>query len=104
MSRFFMTGYLGIGFEYAAELTYPIQEGTSSGLLNMSSELFGIIFTLAGGEMFELYDDRVTNIALIIVLLAGFVMTIFIQGELKRRILSKEMKEKNCVKQESQMA
>lgn len=27
-----MTGYLPIGFEFAAELTFPISEGTTSGL------------------------------------------------------------------------
>ena len=30
---FFMTGYLPLGFEFAAEITYPESEGTSSGLL-----------------------------------------------------------------------
>ncbi|PIK49936.1 putative feline leukemia virus subgroup C receptor-related protein 2 [Apostichopus japonicus] len=35
---FFMTGYLPLGFEYAAELTYPESEGTSSGLLNASAQ------------------------------------------------------------------
>jgi FLVCR family feline leukemia virus subgroup C receptor-related protein len=29
----FMTGYLPIGFEFGAEITYPENEGTSSGLL-----------------------------------------------------------------------
>lgn len=37
--RFFMTGYLPIGFEFAAELTYPIPEGTTSGLLNASAQV-----------------------------------------------------------------
>ena len=32
--RLFMTGYLPVGFEFAAEITYPESEGTSSGLLN----------------------------------------------------------------------
>uniref|UniRef100_H3CA01 FLVCR choline and heme transporter 1 n=1 Tax=Tetraodon nigroviridis TaxID=99883 RepID=H3CA01_TETNG len=31
--RFFMTGYLPLGFEFAVEITYPESEGTSSGLL-----------------------------------------------------------------------
>lgn len=34
-----MTGYLALGFEYASELTYPISEGTSSGLLNASAQV-----------------------------------------------------------------
>ena len=37
--RFFMTGYLPLGFEFAAEITYPESEGTSSGLLNASAQV-----------------------------------------------------------------
>ncbi len=36
---FFMTGYLPLGFEFAAEITYPEAEGTSSGLLNASAQV-----------------------------------------------------------------
>ena len=34
-----MTGYLPIGFEFAAEITYPESEATSSGLLNVSAQV-----------------------------------------------------------------
>ena len=34
-----MTGYLPVGFEFAAEITYPESEGTSSGLLNASAQV-----------------------------------------------------------------
>ena len=37
---FFMTGYLPLGFEFAAEITYPESEGTSSGLLNASAQVY----------------------------------------------------------------
>lgn len=33
-----MTGYLPVGFEFSAEITYPEPEGTSSGLLNASAQ------------------------------------------------------------------
>jgi FLVCR family feline leukemia virus subgroup C receptor-related protein len=46
-----MTGYLPIGFELAAELTYPIAEGTTSGLLNGSAQLFGIGMTYGMGRV-----------------------------------------------------
>lgn len=36
---FFMTGYLPVGFELAAEVTYPEPEGTSCGLLNSSAQV-----------------------------------------------------------------
>ena len=34
-----MTGYLPVGFEFAAEITYPESEGTSSKLLNASAQV-----------------------------------------------------------------
>ena len=34
-----MTGYLPLGFEFAAELTFPEPEGTSSGLLNAAAQV-----------------------------------------------------------------
>ena len=37
--RLFMTGYLPVSFEFAAEITYPESEGTSSGLLNASAQV-----------------------------------------------------------------
>ncbi|CBY31687.1 unnamed protein product [Oikopleura dioica] len=42
---FFMTGYLPIGFEFAAELTYPEPEAISSGLLNWAGMTFGLVTT-----------------------------------------------------------
>ncbi|PNF35088.1 hypothetical protein B7P43_G09474 [Cryptotermes secundus] len=82
---FFMTGYLGIGYEFAAELTYPIPEGTSSGLLNVSSEVFGVIFTLTGGEMLDAHGDMATNCTLTALLLAGLSMTLLIEGKALKR-------------------
>ena len=35
-----MTGYLPLGFEFAAEITFPESEGTSSGLLNASAQVW----------------------------------------------------------------
>ena len=34
-----MTGFIPVGFEFAAEITYPISEGTSSGILNASAQV-----------------------------------------------------------------
>lgn len=39
LCSFFMTGYLPVGFEFAAELTYPEPEGTSAGILNAASQV-----------------------------------------------------------------
>ena len=43
---FFMTGYLPIGFEFAAELSYPNPEGTSAGLLNAAAQVIKTFSTI----------------------------------------------------------
>lgn len=70
-----MTGYIPIGFELSSELTYPEPEATSSGLLNASAQIFGILFTLGATKIYSTYGDIPANIALGLVLIAGNVMT-----------------------------
>ncbi|KAL0279177.1 UNVERIFIED_CONTAM: hypothetical protein PYX00_000786 [Menopon gallinae] len=82
---FFMTGYLPVGFEFAAELTYPEPEGTSAGLLNASSQVFGILFTIFYSFLFNTYKDLVANGALSGALLLGSVLTALIRAELRRQ-------------------
>ncbi|XP_076039064.1 histamine transporter [Oratosquilla oratoria] len=85
MLGFFMTGYLPVGFEFAAELTYPESEGTSSGLLNASAQVFGIFCTMADGELLEKMGDLAANLLLVAVLLVGTIMTACIKEELRRQ-------------------
>uniref|UniRef100_A0A8C5BD07 Major facilitator superfamily (MFS) profile domain-containing protein n=1 Tax=Gadus morhua TaxID=8049 RepID=A0A8C5BD07_GADMO len=72
---FFMTGYLPLGFEFAVELTYPESEGTSSGLLNCSAQVFGIIFTICQGKIIDTYGTLPGNIFLCVFLLIGAGLT-----------------------------
>ncbi|XP_036927043.1 feline leukemia virus subgroup C receptor-related protein 2 isoform X1 [Acanthopagrus latus] len=82
---FFMTGYLPLGFEFAVELTYPESEGTSSGLLNCSAQIFGIIFTISQGKIIDKWGTLAGNIFLSIFLLIGTVITGFIKSDLRRQ-------------------
>ncbi|KAM9355147.1 choline/ethanolamine transporter flvcr2a isoform 4-T5 [Pholidichthys leucotaenia] len=82
---FFMTGYLPLGFEYAVELTYPESEGTSSGLLNCSAQIFGIIFTIAEGKIIDKWGTLAGNSFLCIFLLMGTVLTGLIKSDLRRQ-------------------
>lgn len=82
---FFMTGYLPVGFEFAAELTYPEPEGTSAGLLNAVTQVFGILFTMLYGYMFNLWGDLWANIALCITLALGTFLTTVIPNDLRRQ-------------------
>ncbi|XP_044292820.1 feline leukemia virus subgroup C receptor-related protein 2 isoform X1 [Varanus komodoensis] len=82
---FFMTGYLPLGFEFAAELTYPESEGTSSGLLNVSAQVFGIIFTITQGQIIDNFGTRPGNLFLCAFLFIGTIMTAFIKPDLRRQ-------------------
>ncbi|KAG8126342.1 hypothetical protein E2320_021493 [Naja naja] len=82
---FFMTGYLPLGFEFAAELTYPESEGTSSGLLNVSAQVFGIIFTISQGQIIDNFGTKAGNIFLCFFLFIGAIITAFIKPDLRRQ-------------------
>ncbi|MEQ2314853.1 Feline leukemia virus subgroup C receptor- protein 2 [Ameca splendens] len=100
---FFMTGYLPLGFEFAAELTYPESEGTSSGLLNCSAQVFGIIFTICQGKIIDKFTTLAGNIFLCVFLLVGSIMTGLIKSDLRRQNanrLAKEEAEKRMLEQD----
>uniref|UniRef100_A0A3B5Q8P0 FLVCR choline and putative heme transporter 2 n=1 Tax=Xiphophorus maculatus TaxID=8083 RepID=A0A3B5Q8P0_XIPMA len=100
---FFMTGYLPLGFEFAAELTYPESEGTSSGLLNCSAQVFGIIFTICQGKIIDNFGTLAGNIFLCVFLLIGSAMTGLIKSDLRRQNanrLAKEEAERRMLEQD----
>ncbi|MEQ2291780.1 Feline leukemia virus subgroup C receptor- protein 2, partial [Ameca splendens] len=72
---FFMTGYLPLGFEFAVELTFPESEGISSGLLNCSAQIFGIVFTIGQGKLIDKWGTLAGNVFLCSFLLMGTIMT-----------------------------
>ncbi|XP_057328981.1 feline leukemia virus subgroup C receptor-related protein 2 [Microplitis mediator] len=82
---FFMTGYLPVGFEFAAELTYPEPEGTSAGLLNALVQVFGIIFIMIYGYLIDITNDFWATFALCCVLAVGTVITAIIPNNLRRQ-------------------
>ncbi|XP_073443706.1 choline/ethanolamine transporter flvcr2a-like isoform X5 [Dendrobates tinctorius] len=87
---FFMTGYLPLGFEFAAELTYPESEGTSSGFLNVSAQVFGLVFTTAQGRILDKFGVKLGNVFLCCFLLVGAIITAFIKSDLRRQRANQE--------------
>ncbi|XP_018047471.1 PREDICTED: uncharacterized MFS-type transporter C09D4.1 isoform X1 [Atta colombica] len=82
---FFMTGYLPVGFELAAELTFPEPEGTSTGLLNAVVQLFGIAFTPLYRYLLSIWEDFWANVALCCILAIGVLLTTLIPNDLRRQ-------------------
>uniref|UniRef100_A0A336KTF1 Choline/ethanolamine transporter FLVCR1 n=1 Tax=Culicoides sonorensis TaxID=179676 RepID=A0A336KTF1_CULSO len=82
---FFMTGYLPVGFEFAAELTYPEPEGTSAGLLNAAAQVFGILSTMLYSEILYHWNDIAANVTMAILLVLGSIVTLIIKSDLRRQ-------------------
>jgi MFS transporter, FLVCR family, feline leukemia virus subgroup C receptor-related protein len=70
-----MTGYLPVGFELAAEVTYPEPESSSCGLLNMAAQIFGIFYTYTQGRIITKYGALAGNIFVTVSLLIGSFIT-----------------------------
>lgn len=99
---FFMTGYLPLGFEFAVELTYPESEGISSGLLNVSAQVFGIIFTISQGQIIENYGTMPGNIFLCVFLALGAALTALIKADLRRQKANMEFPESKSQEEEEE--
>ncbi|XP_014217481.1 feline leukemia virus subgroup C receptor-related protein 1-like [Copidosoma floridanum] len=82
---FFMTGYLPVGFEFAAELTYPEPESTSAGLLNAVVQIFGILLILLYRHLFQIWGDYWANTVLCATLFVGSFITYIIPNDLRRQ-------------------
>ena len=80
-----MTGYLPVGFELAAELTFPEPEGTSTGILNASVQLFGIALTNCYSSLLDTVSDKWANGAMCIALALGVILTVLIKSDLRRQ-------------------
>jgi len=84
-----MTGYLPVGFELAAELTYPEPEGTSAGILNAAVQIFGILFTTFYRWIFVEAGSLWANVAMCVTLVLGTLLTAMIPKDLRRQAAQK---------------
>lgn len=56
-----MTGFQPIGYEFAAELTFPEPDGPVSGIMNISTQVFGIVITLLISGIQQILGDFIGN-------------------------------------------
>ncbi|KAH7953700.1 hypothetical protein HPB49_011494 [Dermacentor silvarum] len=82
---FFMTGYIPIGLQLAAEITYPTPEGISSNIMNMSAQAVGFVLILVSSMIQDAYGDVVSNLCLSALLVVGCIMTVQTKAKLKRQ-------------------
>lgn len=85
---FFLLSSGPIGFQYAAEITYPASEGTSNGMLLMMGQISGIAF-IFGMDSFK--SPETGSMTPSLVLMIGLmILSIFISFTLKEsKILNK---------------
>ncbi|XP_034239938.1 uncharacterized MFS-type transporter C09D4.1-like isoform X3 [Thrips palmi] len=87
---FCTTGYVPIGYEFGAELTYPHSESTAVGLLNAAGESIGIALVLGAGEVVQIYGNEITNYGFIGALVFGLILSLFIKNDLRRLSATKQ--------------
>ncbi|VDL97975.1 unnamed protein product [Schistocephalus solidus] len=93
LQRFFQSGFLPLGFEYAAEITYPANEGLSSGLLNMTAHIIGIFLTLVSTVLINQYDGLAANLFMLVTMVLAAIPTFFLKDDLKRQRAQQKVKE-----------
>ncbi|XP_074030571.1 choline/ethanolamine transporter flvcr2a-like [Leptinotarsa decemlineata] len=77
--------YFTVGFELAVEITYPLDESTSSGLLNASTQVFGVVTVLMLGKLNEHFGALWSLFSQVILLLIGTYLTYRIPNVKKRQ-------------------
>ena len=92
MLGFFLLSSGPIGFQYGAEVTYPISEGTSNGFLLMVGQISGIAMIFG----MDAFKDPVTGsmknsmILLIGLMILAFILTFLLK---ESKILSSDGKD-----------
>jgi len=91
-----MVPIMAVAFDFGVEITYPIGESYSTGVLMSSGQLFGIIYTVSSSVLIDKYDTleeaKGSKISYIIVsVAAGFalLLSFLLKQDLKRHQFEK---------------
>ncbi len=76
--------YMSAGLEHAAEITYPIPEGTTSGILLLSGSIYGIIIIYIFGAVLERKASGVVGYIMVALYFICTVLTTIGKAPLKR--------------------
>ncbi|XP_066138742.1 uncharacterized MFS-type transporter C09D4.1-like [Euwallacea fornicatus] len=82
---FFLNAYIPAGIEFALELTYPVNESTTTGLLTAASQVLGVLFTLGLSHINEKMGTLWSLIIQISLLFVGTILSMLVPSRLKRQ-------------------
>lgn len=85
-----MWGYLAMGYELCTEYTYPESENISAGILNITNNIYGVIFVIILGIVLKAYGDIPVHVAFCLILLLGLIITILTEDEQRRQDTKKK--------------
>lgn len=91
---FFLLSSGPIGFQYGAEITYPVSEGTSNGLLLMMGQISGIAF-IFGMDSFKSSVTGSMTVPLIVLIILMFISFISAIRLKESSLLQRESKKIN---------
>lgn len=74
-----------VGFELGIELTFPLEESTTSGILFSLTQILGAAFTIFLGHFNLKFGCFWSLISQVILLLLGAILTLFVPNTLKRQ-------------------
>lgn len=81
---FFSYPYMTVGLEHAAEVTYPVSEGITSGILLLLGNMYGIILTYITGALTEKGRSDIAGYLMTGLYLIGLGTVVLMKGDLKR--------------------
>lgn len=82
---FCWSAFLMMGFEYAAEITFPLPETISAAILNISTQVFAVLAIELGDLLIDAYNVKASYLALCAVLVGTVVLNLFITDRLPRQ-------------------
>lgn len=85
LSRFFILGYYGTGFQMGIEVTYPISESITAAVMFLSGQVSGFLVTVVYSYFRKTYGDLPTNIGVMCMYLVCILITLIIPANLKRQ-------------------
>lgn len=76
--------YFASGIDQAAEMTYPVSEGTSSAVILIIGNLYGFVFIFTLGAALEFGYVELAGYSMVVLYLISTVLAMFAKTELRR--------------------